>query len=816
MLAKAILFRSVAIASAIATVILVSRYPLGWLAPTAILGAYAALLWHRPHWWIYALLTLLPVLNLYPWTGWLFVEEFDLAVLATLAVGYLRARTERPGHRFTPLGAIAVGALTLSYGASALLPLRDMPQVGWEALATYYTPLNALRVLKGWAWPLLLLPLLRRAADEHGDHFSDVVAKAMLGGLAITSLVVLWERNAFPGLMNFSADYRAIGPFFEAHVGGAALDGYFALGLPFALWLLLEARSVQAIGISAGLLLLGTYASFATFSRGLYLGIALALVVLAGITVFRRKDGNAHHLSDVAVVVLGIGLLVGMLLLAQVFATGGYRTLAAALGFCAGAFYVGGLKGAVSWKGTLGLLAILSSLTWAFTYLVPKGAYVIYAVSVAALMACGYLERLGRAIRLEIIVAVWLWIGSGCLAVGQHWGGVNALQDASLTVVVIAMMALYNRGSALPLWSLSWRTTAVAIGAGLLLGISIPVVGNYYMKERIQTVAHDLQTRENHWRSSMEIRGGGIEQSLFGAGLGTYPERYFWRNAKGDHPGVVFFMTENGQAFVRLGKPRSGTGRSVEPLRFAQRVPIEADRTLIVQVTLRSKAPKTVLRVNLCEKWLLYVERCTRKPVGFQPDPGEWQTFSAEISTGSLGQLHWWGKRSTLLGMAVDGKGNVMDVSDIRLIDPSKGDLIANGDMKAGGDRWYFTSDRSHLPWHAKNLWLGIWFDQGWLGLTGFMAVLVAGLAGCWRAASETGSLAAVARLAGIAAFLVVGLFDTLLDATRLAAAFYLLLFSGMLISRRVVPARAGSSGRSRRSRRHHHQVTKTTSAQPR
>jgi hypothetical protein len=247
LLVKAILFRSVALASAAAAVVLISRYPLGWGVPAAVLAVYAVVLWRHPHGWLYVVLGLLPILNLYPWTGWLFVEEFDLVVLVTLAIGYLRAGTSRPHHRFTPLGAIAVLLLTLSYLASALLPLRGAPAFSWEALATYNTPLNSLRVLKGWAWPLLLLPLLRRAADHYGNAFLPVVARGMLGGLAVVSLVVLWERNAFPGLMNFSADYRAIGPFFEAHVGGAALDGYLALTLPFALVLLLQARSLKTL-----------------------------------------------------------------------------------------------------------------------------------------------------------------------------------------------------------------------------------------------------------------------------------------------------------------------------------------------------------------------------------------------------------------------------------------------------------------------------------------------------------------------------------------------------------------------------------------
>ena len=52
----------------------------------------------------------------------------------------------------------------------------------------------------------------------------------------VAALTVVWERYAFTGLLNFSSDYRATGMFWEMHVGGAALDGYLALGVPFVVW----------------------------------------------------------------------------------------------------------------------------------------------------------------------------------------------------------------------------------------------------------------------------------------------------------------------------------------------------------------------------------------------------------------------------------------------------------------------------------------------------------------------------------------------------------------------------------------------------
>ncbi len=61
-------------------------------------------------------------------------------------------------------------------------------------------------------------------------------------GLGTVSLAAIWERMAFPGLLNFSADYRTTALFWEMHVGGAALDGFLVLTLPFAVLLMLRSK----------------------------------------------------------------------------------------------------------------------------------------------------------------------------------------------------------------------------------------------------------------------------------------------------------------------------------------------------------------------------------------------------------------------------------------------------------------------------------------------------------------------------------------------------------------------------------------------
>ena len=103
--------------------------------------------------------------------------------------------------------------------------------------------------------------------------------------------------------------------------------------------------------------------------------------------------------------------------------------------------------------------------------------------------------------------------------------------------------------------------------------------------------------------------------------------------------------------------------------------------------------------------------------------------------------------------------------------------------------RWFFTSDHDHLPWHAKNLFLSVLFDQGTVGLALFTALVVATLVrlvGASRAQSAAPFFAA-----SLIGFVVVGLFDSLIDVARIAFLFYFVVFVSLTIS-------AGSRARKR------------------
>jgi len=127
--------------------------------------------------------------------------------------------------------------------------------------------------------------------------------------------------------------------------------------------------------------------------------------------------------------------------------------------------------------------------------------------------------------------------------------------------------------------------------------------------------------------------------------------------------------------------------------------------------------------------------------------------------------------------MKATAPGDALRLLVHRIVEQGR-DLIANGDFERGGDDWFFKAG-DHLPWHVKNLWVHLLFEQGWVGLVLFNAILILGLARLARAGWR-GEGRAYVLLAALAGMLTVGMFDSLLDAPRLAALLCLLMLVGL------------------------------------
>jgi hypothetical protein len=178
------------------------------------------------------------------------------------------------------------------------------------------------------------------------------------------------------------------------------------------------------------------------------------------------------------------------------------------------------------------------------------------------------------------------------------------------------------------------------------------------------------------------------------------------------------------------------------------------------------------------------------------PGDGQWHRLSRQFASAEVGKAAWWARPPVELFLYKPGSGGVVEVDNLRLVDADGRDLLCNGDFRSGGDCWFFKT-HSHLPWHIKNVWVHVLFEMGWLGLIGFVGLSLLAFRRLARAAWG-GHRLAWTWLASLAGLLTVGLFDSLLDAPRLATLLVALLLLGAGYEWRA-SARGGAE-RARRS----------------
>jgi O-antigen ligase len=248
--------------------------------------------------WLFVVPAALPALDLSPWSGWTTFDELDLLILAMFAGSYARiawrgqfANRWRT-HRLQPPAAAA-----LLFGAFSLLAFwRGVNAGGGWSFGWYQDEtgtLNSLRVAKSSLYAGLALPLVLGELRKDEQRTLRRVGLGMLCGLAVVSIAALSERVSYPGLLNLTSRYRTTALFWEMRVGGGAIDAYLALATPFVAWALWSGRPPGRWLAAALLALLAAYACLTTFSRGLYIALAVSLLMLGLLLLARRADLDA-------------------------------------------------------------------------------------------------------------------------------------------------------------------------------------------------------------------------------------------------------------------------------------------------------------------------------------------------------------------------------------------------------------------------------------------------------------------------------------------------------------------------------------------
>ncbi|USX11756.1 hypothetical protein NHH88_18805 [Oxalobacteraceae bacterium OTU3CAMAD1] len=808
--ARIVLWRLLALIPLALLAALLPHYPFWPLAATLAVAAYAALLWWRPALWLLLVPAALPWLDLGAWTGWLYVDEIDLMLLATAAVGYWRLA---PCHRTGKLPTIAkllLAAVTATTAIAAVRGLLPLPPLDLNAFASYNSHYNSLRVAKGLAWALVLLPLLTRSVGPELSRLRTLLVPGMLLGLFCTALIQGWERWLFPGLLNFSTDYRPTASFSAMHTGGAALDAFLALSFPFvACWLLGKARRWQ-LGAALALLLMGLFTGFTTFSRDVWLAYAGSGVVIGALVCGPQLAAGKLRPGVLAAVAV-LHAVISVLLMRS-FATGGYRTLGALLILLSATLLTGGLPRAAGrvlqpryllWAGaaTAALLLLDLALFVALRKLpMPGWAKAPYLSLAAAAFAIGLAgvsalagPRAWRQQATALALGTYPALAIACLLVARHWGGMQAALDAAWVVGLSCVICVMSLSVHQPLWHIGRASVTFGAGAAALLAMAIPVLGSSYMGERMSTVAQDWELRTRHWDEALHMMRGDVPTTLLGAGLGSYPRTYYWGNMLGIRPGSFRYETDLvGNNYLRLAAPVHPRGYS-DVLRHIQHLRLEPNTNYRISLDVKRSDPKAVVWMAVCERWLLYPQTCVSPGIRLTAADDRWQHFELDFYSAGMGQ------RQGLLGripgaqapvqleLASGDQDGVVDIDNVSVRARDGGpELLRNGDFTGGQAGWFFTSDRDHLPWHIKNFYIHTYFEQGWLGAVAMGLLL---LYAAWRMAGSAwhGRVDAAVFLAALTGALVVGVFDSLFDVPKVQLLFFLVLAAGLMRPRRRI-----------------------------
>jgi VanZ family protein len=272
--------------------------------------AYAAALVLRPRHFLGVIAALLPVLDLSPWSGRFFLDEFDLVVMTSLAIGFVvqpwpsSARPTVDGRlRLAVYGFLACYAVSVAIGLFPLSPLDA------NAFSNYFSHYNALRMAKGVAFGFALAFLVLRCLRSGVDVVRELTTGTAIG-LALLVAVVLWERHAMVGVLDWTRDYRISGMFAGMHVGGGAVDAYLAMAVPVALLALGMSRGL--VRSVAALIVVGAiYTVTVTYSRGAYIAVTAGLLVMAACALAqtRSADDRRRRLPTATVALTSIVLL---------------------------------------------------------------------------------------------------------------------------------------------------------------------------------------------------------------------------------------------------------------------------------------------------------------------------------------------------------------------------------------------------------------------------------------------------------------------------------------------------------------------------
>lgn len=351
----------------------------------------------------------------------------------------------------------------------------------------------------------------------------------------------------------------------------------------------------------------------------------------------------------------------------------------------------------------------------------------------------------------------------------------NYLAFAGMAMLAVAGDYIVRRGKAArPTQTLKWAL----LGTLLIAAVAMPILGGGFVQSRLATVSEDLDTRLTHWSAVFDALNDSVTDMLFGRGVGSFPRvfRDDEINKRNQYLPQISVLREPNNRFVRFSaSDRNGS------LFLRQRIHLPASGEATLSLRMRGQTtPPDKLLIELCEMNILRAKpEC--QWLGITLDAakaGEWAEYSKPVDLSNFGKNLLGLSRPVDVLLMNRGLAGAIDIDDVRLTAPDGASLIANSDFETSFDHWLFNSG-DHLLWHAKNIFLHVWFETGLIGLAAFMLALLIAFSRLFDRL-ERGDRWALMLLIALSGFLILGAFDTLIDDPRIAMLFFLLLFTAV------------------------------------
>ncbi|MGZ8162794.1 MAG: hypothetical protein ACXWTT_08005 [Methylobacter sp.] len=641
-------------------------------------------------------------------------------------------------------GRILLFFFCIAYVIALLQGLLPFSGINKNSFASYYSNLNSLRIGKGFFWAFCLLPIWNQSQANILHKVEHYFAGGVAFGNMGVFLVVLWERNVIhdifysesryqliSDLLNFHTAYRATGLFAEMHTGDTATDGYLILALPLIAYFLFTQKS--KIQLSMGLIcLLGTvYFIFVTFSRGLYLGMGLIVLIWFLMTLVTQQK----KINKTSLFISIIFSLIIIYLSFIIFKYGGVFSL------------MGGL--------TLFLSSIM-----------------------LANMIKNYSRLFSFSIWSLFVLAGIYFLIHGMLSSKWNQNDYSlALQLTVLSMVVFMVTGvIYSK-----IWvkDSSFRQPFfIASLSCILIILTIPALFGSRMNARFETVNPDLQGRIAHWQNAINIMDDDLITTVFGQGIGRFPITYYWVTQQAKDVGGYSFLQDGGNTYVAFaGSP---------DVKLSQRIGLSPNNLYKLSVDVRTSDPEALLQIRICHRQLInpteWNPTCWMIKENIKNTHGQWKTLNYIVPSKNLGSLKLYLQAPLVLtfenrreyGFNLREQ-TLLDIDNLSLNTYEGEELIKNGDFEKGIDHWYAFYDFNHLPWHIKNIWVSVYFDSGIIGTVMFILLVGYSLTNMYKQYLLKNYFSNACFLSVIG-FLCVGCFGTLIDGPRISFLFYFII----------------------------------------